>query len=161
VTARRLLQTAHQRGITLQAQAGRFRCAGPRSALTPDLVAAISERRAEVLALLELDAGIEEANPAMVADQAIEQRVEQGGLALPARQTGQNLDPLVPVLVNELEAFEYTVTRAGNVTYAAPGGLHDDCVMALMLAGHAGDGARGAIIPRLVPGTNWRRRLGI
>jgi hypothetical protein len=93
--------------------------------------------------------------------EAMALRVEQGGLALPARQIGQSLDPLVPVLVNELEAFEYTVTRAGNVTYAAPGGLHDDCVMALVLAGHAGDGAGGVIVPRLVPGTNWRRRLGI
>ena len=52
-------------------------------------------------------------------------------------------------------------TRAGNVTYAAPGGLHDDCVMALVLAGHAGDGAGGVIVPRLVPGTNWRQKLGV
>ncbi len=77
MTARRLLQTAHERGIILQAQAGRLRCAGPREALTPDLVAALRERRAEVLALLEVEAGVEEPVPAEVADQAIEQRIEQ------------------------------------------------------------------------------------
>jgi len=36
-------------------------------------------------------------------------------------------------LVGELESFGYEVTRAG-FRYAAPEGLHDDCVMALGLA---------------------------
>lgn len=36
-------------------------------------------------------------------------------------------------IVNELETFEYQYTRTG-VRYAAPDGLHDDCVMALGLA---------------------------
>ena len=46
------------------------------------------------------------------------------------------------------------------MTYAAPGGLHDDAVMALVLAGHAGSGA-SRIVPRLVPGTNWKQMLGV
>jgi hypothetical protein len=39
-----------------------------------------------------------------------------------------------PVLVNELEVFEYDVTDAGTVRYSAPSGFHDDCVDALALA---------------------------
>lgn len=42
--------------------------------------------------------------------------------------------PDIPQLVNELELFEYDVTRAGNVRYHAPEGFHDDCVDALGLA---------------------------
>jgi hypothetical protein len=38
-----------------------------------------------------------------------------------------------PLLVNELEAFEYEYTRTG-VRYSAPEGLHDDGVCALALA---------------------------
>lgn len=41
--------------------------------------------------------------------------------------------PDEPVLKNELESFEYTLTRAGNVTYAAPEGENDDAVCALAL----------------------------
>lgn len=41
---------------------------------------------------------------------------------------------LWPEGIDELEAFEYSVTEAGNVRSAAPSGLHDDCVMALALA---------------------------
>jgi len=41
--------------------------------------------------------------------------------------------PDIPELVGELESFGYEVTRAG-FRYAAPEGLHDDCVMALGLA---------------------------
>ena len=37
------------------------------------------------------------------------------------------------VIVNELEAFEYSFSRTG-VTYSAPEGLHDDAVCALALA---------------------------
>lgn len=39
-----------------------------------------------------------------------------------------------PELVDELEAFEYEVTEAGNVKSGAPAGQHDDCVVALGLA---------------------------
>lgn len=42
--------------------------------------------------------------------------------------------PNIPQLISELGAFEYKLTRACNITYAAPEGLHDDCVIALALA---------------------------
>lgn len=41
---------------------------------------------------------------------------------------------LWPEGIDELEAFEYSVTDSGAVKMAAPGGQHDDCVMALALA---------------------------
>jgi hypothetical protein len=42
--------------------------------------------------------------------------------------------PDEPVLINELEAFEYETSPTGYVRYSAPEGLHDDCVIALALA---------------------------
>ena len=42
-----------------------------------------------------------------------------------------------PELVDELEAFEFSVTDAGNVKTGSPSGMHDDCVCALMLAAWA------------------------
>jgi hypothetical protein len=36
--------------------------------------------------------------------------------------------------ISELESFEYSVTDQGNVRMSAPGGGHDDCVVALALA---------------------------
>jgi len=41
---------------------------------------------------------------------------------------------LWPEGIDELEAFQYSVTEQGNLRAAAPGGGHDDCVMALALA---------------------------
>ena len=41
---------------------------------------------------------------------------------------------LCPELIDELEAFEYSVSENGNVRTSAAGGWHDDCVMALGLA---------------------------
>lgn len=41
---------------------------------------------------------------------------------------------LWPEGIEELEAFEYSVTDQGNVRTGAPGGMHDDCVIALALA---------------------------
>ncbi|MFA5197770.1 MAG: hypothetical protein WC437_05130, partial [Patescibacteria group bacterium] len=38
------------------------------------------------------------------------------------------------ILIDELEAFGYQLTDAGNVKYSAPQGLHDDAVMSLALA---------------------------
>jgi hypothetical protein len=39
-----------------------------------------------------------------------------------------------PVLIGELQAFEATRLPGGGLRYAAPQGMHDDCVMALALA---------------------------
>jgi hypothetical protein len=41
---------------------------------------------------------------------------------------------LWPDGIDELEAFEFSVTESGNVKTGAPGGMHDDCVIALGLA---------------------------
>jgi len=41
---------------------------------------------------------------------------------------------LWPEGIDELEAFEYSVTDSGNVRTSAPSGIHDDCVIALALA---------------------------
>jgi hypothetical protein len=41
---------------------------------------------------------------------------------------------LWPQGIDELEAFEFSVTDSGNVRRGAPGGMHDDCVIALALA---------------------------
>ena len=42
--------------------------------------------------------------------------------------------PNDPVLIGELQAFEGKPTASGLTRYAAPDGLHDDCVMSLAMA---------------------------
>lgn len=42
--------------------------------------------------------------------------------------------PEIAELVQELEDFDVQLSKAGNVTYGAPEGLHDDCVTSLGLA---------------------------
>jgi hypothetical protein len=42
--------------------------------------------------------------------------------------------PEIPSLRNEMQVFEYDVTRGGNVRYDAPSGFHDDTIDALALA---------------------------
>ena len=44
--------------------------------------------------------------------------------------------PRIPELVNELKAYEYETTKAGNLRSNAPTGYHDDEVIALALAAH-------------------------
>jgi hypothetical protein len=39
-----------------------------------------------------------------------------------------------PTQRNELDIYEYTMNRSGSVSYNAPDGYHDDCVIALALA---------------------------
>jgi hypothetical protein len=46
-----------------------------------------------------------------------------------------------PVLVSELQAYEGHPLLHGNTRYSAPEGMHDDTVMALMLAWWAISGA--------------------
>lgn len=41
--------------------------------------------------------------------------------------------PPIPELMAEMDVFEYQVSRSRNVSYNAPDGLHDDCVIALAL----------------------------
>ncbi len=40
------------------------------------------------------------------------------------------------VLTNEMRRYEYQISPSGGITYSAPAGYHDDCVMALALANH-------------------------
>ncbi len=40
------------------------------------------------------------------------------------------------VLTAEMRRYEYQIGPSGGITYNAPGGYHDDCVMALALANH-------------------------
>lgn len=55
-----------------------------------------------------------------------------------ALQVGiQNRDieiPVLAVLLNELRIFEYVLTKTGLLSYSAPSGAHDDCVISLALA---------------------------
>lgn len=49
----------------------------------------------------------------------------------------QNQDisfPDIPVLINELKQFEYQLTPSRMLTYSAPKGAHDDCVISLALS---------------------------
>ncbi len=41
------------------------------------------------------------------------------------------------ILTDELKRYEYEITSRGAITYNAPGGYHDDCVIALALANSA------------------------
>lgn len=66
---------------------------------------------------------------------------------------------LMPELVDELEAFEYSVSEQGNLRAEAPYGFHDDCVIGLALAAWALK--RGSRMPmlaapaRLIRGDPW------
>jgi len=40
------------------------------------------------------------------------------------------------VLANEMKRYEYEISPSGGISYNAPSGYHDDCVMALALANH-------------------------
>lgn len=42
--------------------------------------------------------------------------------------------PLIPVLIRELERYEYKINSNGHISYSAPAGQHDDTVIALALA---------------------------
>ena len=40
------------------------------------------------------------------------------------------------VLTHEIQRYEYEISPRGHISYSAPSGFHDDCVMALALANH-------------------------
>lgn len=61
----------------------------------------------------------------------------KGGLIERAVATVQRKDiQLMDILIqtDELKAYEYEVTKSGNVRMNAPEGMHDDCVIAVALA---------------------------
>ncbi len=75
--------------------------------------------------------------------------IQEGTLMLPSKE-------LCPALYNELNAYTYKVLTSGKIQFTHPTGLHDDCIMSLMLAnqarekfGNAGGGLYvGGSIPR-------------
>lgn len=71
------------------------------------------------------------------------------GLAL-AFERGELKILADPVLIGELQAFDMERLPSGLLRYAAPAGLHDDCVMSLALAWH------GASRPKVSLGTAWQ-----
>ena len=66
------------------------------------------------------------------------------------------------VVTNEMKRYEYVISSSGGISYGAPSGYHDDCVIALALANHrrwesenvgrmlpvAGSGPRGVVSRR-------------
>jgi hypothetical protein len=40
------------------------------------------------------------------------------------------------ILANEMKRYEYEISSTGRISYNAPSGYHDDCVIALALANH-------------------------
>jgi phage terminase large subunit-like protein len=60
------------------------------------------------------------------AVEALALAFERGDIRIPDR----------PILINELQAFEATRLPSGMLRYAAPEGLHDDCVLSLCMAWH-------------------------
>lgn len=65
---------------------------------------------------------------------------------------------LCPELIDELEAFEYSISDAGNVKTSAPHGIHDDCVVALALAAWKARRPRSRVSIGIVGrGPRWRR----
>jgi hypothetical protein len=77
--------------------------------------------------------------------------LEQGAITLPKAD-------LAPVLIDELESFEYSISDAGNTRMSAPSGVHDDCVMSLALAlWQVGKGGAGtvSVLNLYSPGSRW------
>ena len=56
--------------------------------------------------------------------------IQEGVLELPHKS-------FFPHLFNELNAYSYKVNATGTISFNAPSGYHDDCVMSLMLANEA------------------------
>ena len=56
-------------------------------------------------------------------------------LAMESKRINYPSTPETEILMNELRNYEYEIT-ARNISYNAPSGQHDDCVIALALANH-------------------------
>ena len=52
-------------------------------------------------------------------------------------QTQSITFPEIPILLQELGAYQYSIGATGNMQYSAPEGDHDDCVISLALAAWA------------------------
>lgn len=49
--------------------------------------------------------------------------------------------PVIPIVIGELERYEYDISESGTVRYNAPTGFYDDCVISLALANFGADSA--------------------
>jgi hypothetical protein len=56
--------------------------------------------------------------------------IQEQSLELPSQT-------LFPYLYAELNAYTYKLNATGTVSFSAPSGLHDDCIMSLMMANEA------------------------
>jgi hypothetical protein len=63
------------------------------------------------------------------------------------------------VLTNEMKRYEYEILPSGTITYSAPAGYHDDCVMALALANHRRWETES--VGRMLPVAGSVRRQGV
>ena len=63
------------------------------------------------------------------------------------------------VLTAEMRRYEYAIGPSGGITYNAPGGYHDDCVMALALANHRRWETES--VGRMLPVAGSVRRQGV
>jgi len=64
--------------------------------------------------------------------------LEQRRISWPGGGSGQEsgIRGQWEALTNELRRYEYAIGPSGHISYSAPSGYHDDCVMALALANH-------------------------
>ena len=63
--------------------------------------------------------------------------VEQRRVSWPAASGQSTVDVgQWAILTSEMKRYEYEISPSGGITYNAPSGYHDDCVMALALANH-------------------------
>jgi len=76
--------------------------------------------------------------------------VDNLSILLERRQITLPRPELWPEGIDELEAFQYAVTDAGNVRSGAPSGTHDDCAIALALAAWPLQMRRGIVERRTV-----------
>lgn len=63
------------------------------------------------------------------------------------------------VLTSEMRRYEYAIGPSGGITYNAPAGYHDDCVMALALANHRRWETES--VGRMLPVAGIGRRQGV
>lgn len=60
--------------------------------------------------------------------------LETGGLELPAQEEHDVLSPVIPEIMEQLTSYEVKASSNGILSYSAPSGKHDDCVMSLAFA---------------------------
>lgn len=70
-------------------------------------------------------------SPFLITGANKKELIDNLAIAIENKEVGY---PLIPELVSELQIYSYTMSPSRNITYGAPAGYHDDCVIALALA---------------------------